>query len=69
MPPLYTRTVADDKQSLLCAHICTAEVHPAFIIEAEGTHIAITIQHVLILLLSPLKPANDNSHRGACTLV
>ena len=40
-----------------CAHIRTAEVHPALIIEAKRAHVAITIQHVLILLLTTLKPA------------
>ncbi len=47
-----------------CAHIRTAEVHPALIIEAERAYVAIAIQHVLILLLATLKPA-INSHTDA----
>ena len=40
------------------SHIRTAEMHLASIVEAKGTHIAITIKHVLILLLTPLKPVS-----------
>lgn len=48
-----------------CADIRTAEVHPALIIKAERAYVAIAIQHVLILLLTTLKPAM-HSHINAC---
>lgn len=50
-----------------CAHIRTTEVHPALIVEAERAYITIAIQHVLILLLTTLKPA-IKSHTDACLL-
>ncbi len=38
------------------ADICTPEVYFALLIEAEGSHISVPIQHMSVLLLSTLKP-------------
>ena len=43
--------------TVLCVDVFATEEDTAIITKAEGLHIAIPIKHMLILLLSPLKPA------------
>ena len=43
-----------------CAHIGTAEMYFPLIIEAKGADVAIAVQHMLILVITALKPASHS---------
>ena len=49
----------------LCADKFAAEEYAAIISKAEGLHITISVQHVFIFLLPPLKPARPIAEQGS----
>ena len=48
-------------------YIGTPKVHSTFFVEAERAHVTISVKHMLIFVITPLKPAHQQQHEHLMT--